>query len=573
MKPLDSPTHIILMTLNLALCCLVLLPPVSGMGDFGMDDSGMDNAVCEICPVNKYCFSGVTMDCPMNSRSLPGSNSSLDCVCKLGYSGPNGGPCTACPAGSFKNLPWGSCTPCPVGSVSETGSASCNSCPVNMTTDVDDVSKCSCNVGYGLDVHEDCQGCAVGGYKDAIGNVTCTQCPMNSRSLPGSNSSLDCVCKLGYSGPNGGPCTACPAGSFKNLPWGSCLPCSVGSVSAPGSAACNSCPVNMTTDVDDVSKCSCREGYGFDGHGDCQECTAGDYKNEIGNLTCTPCPQGSFSNEFAATGCKNCPENEATETNGSSKCVCETSYSRTNGTCTVCPRDTAKDAIGDTQCVCAGGIGYNETTTSCSSCGSGYYKPSLGNDECLKKTRPGFYFLFRMPGSRFDFINNIQQIVLGIIAEIIDIDVAFVTVLDIEESVNNTNARRLLDAGAYINVEIFVNKSQVNTTGLTTPVVNGRLAEHTATNGLMVVLLDVQVIKDFSTPDVENTEDSTILVSILAAVAALLFLMALFALYTNTCGNTQVTPGERSTGWEVGSYSKIHTVDFFEISKRSLSIV
>ena len=54
--------------------------------------------------------------CPSNSMSAIGSMFYIDCQCNAGYSGPSGGPCNACPAGSFKAV---------------TGSASCVVCPVN----------------------------------------------------------------------------------------------------------------------------------------------------------------------------------------------------------------------------------------------------------------------------------------------------------------------------------------------------------------------------------------------------------------------------------------------------------
>jgi hypothetical protein len=226
-------THNVLMILGLSLCCPLL---TSGAG------------VCERCPMNMYCYGVTIMNCTDNSRSPYGSNSSLDCVCKVGYTGPNGGPCTACPAGSFKIIPYGDCIDCPEGTVSGNGSTSCTSCPTNMTTDVNDVLKCSCNKGYGFSVNGVCQKCSTGEYKDVIGNLTCTQCPLNSRSSYGSNSSLDCDCKIGYSGPKGGPCTACPAGSFKSIPYGDCIDCPEGTVSDAGSISCTPTAVaNVTT--------------------------------------------------------------------------------------------------------------------------------------------------------------------------------------------------------------------------------------------------------------------------------------------------------------------------------------
>ena len=51
-----------------------------------------------------------------------GSDSSGDCECIAGYTGPNGGPCTACEEGKYKEASGGgSCTSCPSHSESPAG--------------------------------------------------------------------------------------------------------------------------------------------------------------------------------------------------------------------------------------------------------------------------------------------------------------------------------------------------------------------------------------------------------------------------------------------------------------------
>ena len=51
-----------------------------------------------------------------------GSDASGDCACNAGYTGPNGGTCTACETGKYKDSPGaGACTACPDNSVSPAG--------------------------------------------------------------------------------------------------------------------------------------------------------------------------------------------------------------------------------------------------------------------------------------------------------------------------------------------------------------------------------------------------------------------------------------------------------------------
>ena len=148
--------------------------------------------MCVLCEVNTYCPNSANagVDCPTNSVSPMGSVVKEDCVCAIGYSGNNGGPCAACSAGFFKILPGADCTLCPDGSVSVTGSGSCARCPTNMTTDVDDVSMCSCNKGH-FSIHGGCQACTVGAYKDVVGNSTCisnyTKTPETNTTAPETN--------------------------------------------------------------------------------------------------------------------------------------------------------------------------------------------------------------------------------------------------------------------------------------------------------------------------------------------------------------------------------------------------
>ena len=60
----------------------------------------------------------------------------------------------------------------------------------------------------------------------------CLACPANSNSPAGSLALTSCACNAGFSGPDGGSCTACVAGKYK------------ASTQADGSSACTACPPN-----------------------------------------------------------------------------------------------------------------------------------------------------------------------------------------------------------------------------------------------------------------------------------------------------------------------------------------
>jgi hypothetical protein len=121
----------------------------------------------------------------------------------------------------------------------------------------------------------------------------CQQCPDNMTSPSGSNSVEACQCEEGYSGPDGGPCTACLAGTYKDsIGDGYCQACEEGTYqNLPGQSECDDCPTNMTSPngSDSEDNCVCDKGYEYIDR-ECRECPTGKYKNTIGNDdTCTPC--------------------------------------------------------------------------------------------------------------------------------------------------------------------------------------------------------------------------------------------------------------------------------------------
>ena len=82
------------------------------------------------------------------------------------------------------------------------------------------------------------------------GGVYCTSCPYAMTSPAGSMTLADCTCNAGFTGPDGGPCTACSAGKYKDQTGdAACTSCVAGkySVATAGQTelSCYACPVNF----------------------------------------------------------------------------------------------------------------------------------------------------------------------------------------------------------------------------------------------------------------------------------------------------------------------------------------
>jgi len=165
--------------------------------------------------------------CPMSDagqqESFPGLE---ECACPPGFSGPLGGPCFSCPPDSFKPDPGPQdCFPCPAnaGTLGRAGIAAPRECVCLAGYVGDDGGPC-------FPVREDTFKTTPGAYPNAE-----EACPANSGTLfrRARSSKLDCLCRPGHGGPNGGPCNVCPSNTWKPG-W--------------GSAACdNVCPTNSHT--------------------------------------------------------------------------------------------------------------------------------------------------------------------------------------------------------------------------------------------------------------------------------------------------------------------------------------
>jgi hypothetical protein len=357
-----------------------------------------DEGTCELCPKNMYCFGSSVISCPTNSESPMASNSHLNCTCSDGYTGSIGGPCTACPAGTYKNQYNLSCIVCPVGTMSDTGSASCSSCPTNMTTAnisefVGDLSQCSCKEGYGFNGHGSCEACTAGQFKNTVSNSTCSTCALGSFSghvaatectsclaneVTSAVGSSRCACAAGYAqneSVSTSVCTACPQGTAKGVAGDmQCMGCAVDFYTpAQASLECTMCGVNMSTVGPAAKSCACSDTYGFDASlGRCIICAAGTYKNSTSNESCSACPVSEIS-VAGSSKCTECAVNMHTVTSGSSMCECVQGYemlSLDSGLCTPCAAGYYKWTTGNNICSLCPNNTYaqNVASTNCTSC-------------------------------------------------------------------------------------------------------------------------------------------------------------------------------------------------------------
>ena len=112
-----------------------------------------------------------------------------------------------------------------------------------------------------------------------------------------------CTCNVGYSGPDGGSCTACLAGKYKaDTGRGACTDCDINTyseaVGASSESSCQSCPENTASELGSTSSSDCLEGCppGLTGDpGSCTDCEAGTYKATVGSDSCISCPDNTQS--------------------------------------------------------------------------------------------------------------------------------------------------------------------------------------------------------------------------------------------------------------------------------------
>jgi len=176
-----------------------------------------------------------------------------------------------------------------------------------------------------------CDPCAMGYYKDAPNNQSCTACPLNTygnstgatsrfeclrcRGLSTSpNGSTVCSCLVGTFGPPG-ECTQCEAGKYTDTAGSAaCTACQAGTYSNSGAPKCTDCPAfsHSSTNSDSVLGCICKAGYTGNAEGLCIACDFGTFKPVNGSSACRQCPAGTFQPVRGSNSmqhCLKCPLN------------------------------------------------------------------------------------------------------------------------------------------------------------------------------------------------------------------------------------------------------------------------
>jgi len=295
------------------------------------------DAACTNCLSGQYstaigAITNVCQNCPTNSDALSGSDAKTDCTCDPGSTGADGVVCVNCVPGTYK-IQRGSatCTKCVSGQYSTAVGATSNVCQEcladsNSPESSNQAVDCTCNSGFTGPDGGMCSECVVGKYKIDSGDTQCTNCPErtfsavlgantsavcqtcsgNFNTAAGSVSQSDCICDAGSSGPNGGTCIKCIAGTYKILRGDttcvSCLSAKYSTVVGATTNACAACPSNSNSleASDALVDCICNAGSTGPNGRDCKLCVAGTYKVMTGDAACSQCPMGRYSDKVGS---------------------------------------------------------------------------------------------------------------------------------------------------------------------------------------------------------------------------------------------------------------------------------
>lgn len=347
---------------------------------------------CLLSAADRYVLNGQSLPCHENSQSPPGSVGQASCLCNAGFT-KTGAECTACTAGTYKEAVGdGACTACAAGF----GLATPPTVP-SVT-------------------HEHaCEPCPANTYSDGAGSaLVCQACPAHSQSAAESSSVNACRCKLGHTGPDGGPCTACVAGKYKDVVGAAACELCGSNTYNPDSASesidsCRACPINSTTALSAApfiaeTQCVCRDGFERVGSSpaECVLCTPGSWGSA---QQCFPCPADTYypyaRSPFSAPRCTPCPGNSTSPEAGFTlaACVCDAGFVRntsyfaattvlTQRLCELCPAmnycptesqvlpcransHSAAGAVAPGECVCDAGF----AGADCLACAEDFYCP------------------------------------------------------------------------------------------------------------------------------------------------------------------------------------------------------
>ena len=379
--------------LNLLVYCLLFIGVSAQVSRELLFHSDTVDLTCHACNASHFCKYGHRYKCPEHSSAPDPSASTIEeCICVSGY----------LRVGDHCNLGT------PPYYYQDGLQFSCGNNRVTVTAGASLKSQCVCPPGTegepGGDVA--CPGCAADFYNEQY-NASCVQCAVHSsHSQTKSRNATDCLCDAGFTGPNGGPCTACAAGSFKaGAGSAACTLCEADEYSLSAAATCESCHANSSSEAgsDELADCECNAGFsGADG-GPCVLCAVGKFKDSIANEACSDCLDNSFSEFEGATSCVSCLDSSAHST-GRDRCLCNAGYTQadtvdTRPDCTPCAANTYQAGSGETSCfecdanangpeasatpvTCFCNAGFYDTGDhTCDSCAAGAYKEAAVSAE------------------------------------------------------------------------------------------------------------------------------------------------------------------------------------------------
>jgi hypothetical protein len=384
--------------LRALLVCALLLPRLAHAFHPHDVDHEAD-LLCHVCNASYYCLDGQQFDCPVNSLAAVALADSIsECVCNPGY----------LREGDLCNLG------APPAWYMFGNRSFCVHTRETIAAGASSHADCVCVPGFaGLPAAEPvhCEACPADTFTDVHNASECVPCPAHASHNETLRANVTaCLCDPGYTGPDGGPCVACAAGTFKAEPGAAaCEGCGVNEYSYAAAAVCVACNANSTSlpRSPGVDHCLCDSGfYPLDDL--CSMCHAGRFKNTTKNEPCKPCTGNTFASTVGATACTSClvssPFSTANPSEGGVRCQCITGYTQTElnlttPACSACAADTYQPSQGQTTCqlcdpsarspeasvtplACLCNAGFaDDSAHECLVCAGGTYKEAAADDE------------------------------------------------------------------------------------------------------------------------------------------------------------------------------------------------
>lgn len=377
--------------------CALLLPVlVHAFHPEGVDHEA--DLRCHVCNASYYCLNGEQFDCPANSLAAVALADRIsECVCNPGFLREG----DVCSLGQ------------PPAWYMHGNRSFCVHTRETIAAGASGHADCVCVPGFaGLPSAEavQCEGCPADTFADAYNTSECVPCPAYaSHNLTRRANVSACLCDPGYTGPDGGPCVACAAGTFKAEPGAAaCGACGANQYSGAAATACADCHPNSSSlpASPGVEHCLCDPGF-YPYAGACRMCHPGRFKNTTANEACRICTGNTFAAEEGATACVSCLLSSVFSTanpaEGGVRCQCVAGYTQaalnlTTPECAACPPDTFQPGQGQTSCelcdasarspeasvtplACLCNAGFaDDSAHQCLVCAGGTYKEAAADD-------------------------------------------------------------------------------------------------------------------------------------------------------------------------------------------------